>query len=70
MSELEFFEAISRVADDISLEPIEGIRFVDEDWGDLEKRKGQPLGHKIEAFIVRMLMCCADVAFRDKYPKI
>ncbi|EGR32874.1 leucine rich repeat protein [Ichthyophthirius multifiliis] len=70
MSLLEFMEAVARIAEDVSLEPIEGIRFVDQDWEDLERRKNQPLGHKLEAFIVKLLQCCCDSLFSEKYPKI
>ena len=38
MSQLEFYEAIARIAEEVSLEPVEGLMFVDEEW-DLERRR-------------------------------
>ncbi|KAL4456118.1 hypothetical protein ABPG74_014079 [Tetrahymena malaccensis] len=66
---VEFYEALARIAEAASLEPIQGLYFVDEEW-NLEKRKSQILAHKLEALIVRLLNTLCDAAFKEKYPPI
>lgn len=82
MSMVEFYEALARIAEVASLEPIQGIHQVntlffqlqiyisfttteqiDEEW-NYEKRKNQPLGHKLEAVLVRLLNSLSDPSFK------
>lgn len=72
MSMVEFYEALARIAEEASLIPMLGEYGVYPDDGSdwtLERRKAEPLGHKIEALILRLYDCCTDTAFKLNIPR-
>lgn len=72
MSKVEYYEAISRIAEEASLCPVLGEFGVydeqEKDW-TLDRRKGERLGVKLEAFILRMYDCCCDLSFKANFPR-
>lgn len=69
MSQVEFYEAIARLAEEASLPPLEGV-YTEEEVATLEKKMKMPLGHKIEGLIVRLFETCCDPGFKASYPKL
>ncbi|EGR31140.1 leucine rich repeat protein [Ichthyophthirius multifiliis] len=69
MSQVEFYEAIARIAEEASL-PV-GPGTVEEgfQWS-WEKRKQQKLSHKFEGLILRMLNTVCDQQFKAGYTKV
>lgn len=64
MSQLEFYEALARIAEVASLKPITGIYPEDQEI-TYEFRKNMLLGYKLEALLVRMLNYVCDASFKE-----
>lgn len=67
MSYVEYYEALARIAEEASLIPMLGEFGIhqdeEKDW-TLKRRREQPLGHKIEALVLRLYDCCLDASFK------
>ena len=69
MNLIEYYEAISRVADEACLSPGSGL-YENTETMIIQERQEFPLEYKIEGLIIRFLEKCCDKNFTNNYPKI
>ncbi|EGR29347.1 leucine rich repeat protein [Ichthyophthirius multifiliis] len=69
MSQVEFYEALARIAEEASLPVGPGVYEENYEW-TWEKRKEQILGYKIEGLILKIFDTVCDAGFKSQYPKI
>ncbi|KAL4466565.1 hypothetical protein ABPG72_010616 [Tetrahymena utriculariae] len=69
MSQVEFYEALTRIAQEACLIVGPGIYPADYEW-TWEKRQQQSLAYKLEGLVLRLLDTVCDSSFKAQYPKI